>query len=63
MPNNDQITITVAAFALTLWLAPYVRRQYRASRQRPSAERIAGDYYYRAGTGGVEAGALARGRK
>jgi len=59
MPTNDQITITVAAFAFCSWLALYVRHQWRASRQRPSVERMAGDYYYKASADGVEAGALA----
>lgn len=41
MPTNDQITITVAAFAFALWLVAFVCRNWRrASRQaepiRPS---------------------------
>jgi hypothetical protein len=54
MPNNDQITITSAAFAFALWLALYVRHQWRASRQPAGVERVAeGDYIYRTNPDGA----------
>jgi hypothetical protein len=68
MPTNDQITITVAAFAFCVWLALLARRFWLRANRTAQVEMLAaegdGDYYYQATAGaGVKVGALAKGRK